>query len=568
MTPTMIQRFSSFALTLLLSTTAVAWVHSPEADYGNGNQSVADSALRYFEGKMSHVVTTPMVVLNARRQPAADVARLIDRSEANGDIALAIPVQIDSDGRWALESSGRPDYCLIAMLRSGAHQPRLERESSIAHEAFHCLQFDFAGVDRTTMLPRWLVEGSAEFAGEDFSGGSHLGFSRYDQMITALPSHPLSDMVYEIMPMYMHLHLLGTDQYAIIKSALMQSGHEASWNHWVERNASNLGKFAMSVIRKPEWSQDWDLLAVHQTIPNTALATETADATSLPVSLPISRHHVKAFSVRLPANKFVRVSFRHAQGAIRLDPSQEITGTGTGETIELQDSGSQIFCYGASCGCPAGVDAYDVKRSQEGLLTISVIAPLRAGEVVFEEASPGCCEGAENLDPRLVGSWKMETAKYLDSIYPANFNGLLDRFVTGELSVQIERNGRITKTYSDLRVYMRHTPDGRVRISNELHDHGVVTACWSSRALGADRGIIRFTGKNDGVTHTQASKTEGLTPGVQTFDHEGLSVRWESPGSDRGTYQLISPDVLQIRGEPRTFSRESRDGKITTAKAR
>jgi hypothetical protein len=60
--------------------------------------------------------------------------------------------------------------------------------SGVAHEAFHCLQFEV--VPFAVGPPLWVVEGAAAFAGEDFAGGSKLSADWWKRWIEH-PRRPL-----------------------------------------------------------------------------------------------------------------------------------------------------------------------------------------------------------------------------------------------------------------------------------------------------------------------------------------------------------------------------------------
>lgn len=97
----------------------------------------------------------------------------------------AEPVRrVDRRGRvFAFQSSDVPmDSCLITLTlanelgywddkgRFYPSSPRLIR-STLAHEVFHCHQYAMVGIEAVWRMPSWLIEGTAEWAGEAFVGG-------------------------------------------------------------------------------------------------------------------------------------------------------------------------------------------------------------------------------------------------------------------------------------------------------------------------------------------------------------------------------------------------------------
>jgi hypothetical protein len=64
--------------------------------------------------------------------------------------------------------------------------------SGVAHETYHCLQYEVVPL----IAPQWVVEGAAAYAGEDFAGGSRRSSSWWRRWITQ-PQRPLDRRTYD-----------------------------------------------------------------------------------------------------------------------------------------------------------------------------------------------------------------------------------------------------------------------------------------------------------------------------------------------------------------------------------
>lgn len=101
----------------------------------------------------------------------------LDHAHGRGSrtVAWALPVHADADGRYRIQVGEVLDRCLVAIDPDAVGADERVLESTLAHEVMHCLQYDIMGLNSMFSAPSWLIEGSAEWAGERHVGGTPDG---------------------------------------------------------------------------------------------------------------------------------------------------------------------------------------------------------------------------------------------------------------------------------------------------------------------------------------------------------------------------------------------------------
>ena len=105
--------------------------------------------------------------------------------------------------------------CRIRINADAAFNEALFR-GQVAHEVFHCFQYDLVS---TNGLPRWVVEGSAAYAGEIFAGGSAYAQSWYGRWIDE-PGRVLAMRSYDTIGLFGIVAVAGTDPFTLFDALL------------------------------------------------------------------------------------------------------------------------------------------------------------------------------------------------------------------------------------------------------------------------------------------------------------------------------------------------------------
>ena len=156
-------------------------------EYGAGDpiysevQRIAD----LFAARLGVTLGRPVVVFG-------DFSALPSAPHGGQSLALMRPVRPVPDpartGHRNWERQARDaglHTCGIYLSVGVTAVSQLELKHALAHEVFHCFQIKITGLDRLYELPQWLVEGTASFAGEDYTQfGSPLIGGRWNRYLS------------------------------------------------------------------------------------------------------------------------------------------------------------------------------------------------------------------------------------------------------------------------------------------------------------------------------------------------------------------------------------------------
>lgn len=119
----------------------------------------------------------------------------------------------DAQGNIA---QGRPARCRIQVTERGQGLTDFQFAHVVAHELFHCFQYDLATSARAAyQVPPWLAEGSAAWVGETISTGSTVG-EEYWEFWVKFPGRPLGSRSYDGIGFFMHMVESGVDPWPLL----------------------------------------------------------------------------------------------------------------------------------------------------------------------------------------------------------------------------------------------------------------------------------------------------------------------------------------------------------------
>jgi hypothetical protein len=126
------------------------------------------------------------------------------RAEPAKATAIADTAAIDSDKNF---HTGKPvTRCLINLKPGGAIN-----ENTIAHEVFHCLQYQIVGSSAAfDTLGDWLTEGGATFAACSYAEDDEVSRKNYADYVTT-PERSLKSRAYDAMGFFAHTQQSGVD---------------------------------------------------------------------------------------------------------------------------------------------------------------------------------------------------------------------------------------------------------------------------------------------------------------------------------------------------------------------
>ncbi|MEZ5100144.1 MAG: VWD domain-containing protein [Thermoleophilia bacterium] len=280
----------------------------------------AQALARIYEGRLGVALTARIV---AGRDPA----------DTSGD--LAATAAVDTSGT-RVGGPGAP-VCRVAMLPASNPDPAPEQRLTLAHEVFHCFQFQLA--DGMDALPRgWVREGTAEWAGSLVTG------RRSDEYVNYLrtPELGLFGREYDAVGFWGALdQFLAGGLWTRLPAILAQRGDLRAYGTALGGIEEAFPRFWASYqLRVPRFGPAWQQLD-----PTDVDAAQSAPVTEAATS--------RAFTVpRLTTRIF---SLAGSDDLLHVQiPKDALLGDGRIDTPALEDA---WFCLGGRCECPPGTHA-------------------------------------------------------------------------------------------------------------------------------------------------------------------------------------------------------------------
>ncbi len=338
-----------FGLTLALVLTTLSRSAPADAEL---DRRVAE-AQRYLETQTGHRFTHPIVATRDDAYQSLYI-RSDDSGEHNlatsraavrdpADPSLWVDIRV-LEGRTGLVSTGDWDACLIVVADAWTSLPEPAKLSNIAHEVYHCYQREKVGA--LFSLPPWVLEGSASWVGETYSGGSSLGESRWRRYLTSYSQ--IEDRSYDAQGAFAHMAYSGEPVWNLLDRALTPPlpapADETAWiDRFLDLMANRDGflqTWAMGLERNVSL-RDWDTSG-----PGITGDRREIVALSIPQGRRITRTIQRLYQLTLPERQVVSVQvLGNGHGAIRW---------GDRDTTRISGSFNQWYCVGDTCRCPDG----------------------------------------------------------------------------------------------------------------------------------------------------------------------------------------------------------------------
>jgi hypothetical protein len=282
-----------------------------------------------------------------------------------GDNSGAVPV-VRRAGRWedVRDDAAATDWaaCLV-VLTDPTGLDAASLRSTLAHEVYHCFQYELLGADYTR--PDWLIEGSAEWVGEALVGGSSSGAESWQEYLTIRSS--LYDREYDAIGVYAHLSNMGVNVWRKLDDMLLNPNPMAGLEEAVisAGEVRFMQTWPMGLAREPGWGSDWD--ATGPGITSHRLRPLLVG--SLPTEIRFGFASPGIATARMPEGQILDV-WTDMFGALRW-------GQNDGSTVLLSPGFHARYCVGESCQCRDGSVPSGVERVASANLTIAGVGGLR-----------------------------------------------------------------------------------------------------------------------------------------------------------------------------------------------
>jgi hypothetical protein len=149
-----------------------------------------------------------------------------------------------------------PNRCVVTMPLGMFDDDTASLTSTLAHEVWHCFQYDFSWRD-TDAAPLWQVEGQAEWAGEEYVGGSASSAARWDTWLLR-PADALFRRSYDALGLYAVAAQGGADPWRTMLPSLRQRGQRAVATVFGTPAQQALGAVAEALVREPALGGNWE----------------------------------------------------------------------------------------------------------------------------------------------------------------------------------------------------------------------------------------------------------------------------------------------------------------------
>jgi hypothetical protein len=547
----MLKKFALiFAVASLSLNTFALVIDRAEMDLRDEDQKTANTAVLKFEMSSGVRLNIPAIIQNSRRFVDETIQSTLTRINSGEAFALTQSVSINAEQRWTLNDAAPAEKCLILFTAPGYLSGGITRKSIVAHEVFHCFQFQMAGTyNGVISKPAWIFEGSAMFAGEDFveEATPQLGEAYFQKYVGEVK--PLFERSYDAYPFFLHLQKEGVNVYQLIKTLI--EARVMNFEYWqiivntVPHDA--LITWATSLARNSDWGRDWNLkvnsYSPHENfkLPFTTSSTEVLPLT-LPGTLGLPRHD----SVRLVENKVIKVNIENGVGAVHYYPE----GFPNGRTVRVHEGETVQFCFGNNCDCPGADTGIRTFKVAFDYIFIASVSTRNNHKVHIDEGELDCCGNQGRFDQRMVGTWSTGVVRLLNLwlAWPG-VGGERTNTSTGTVEFKISPQGNFVKTYKDVQ-FNSVVNNGRSVGTAQLNLYYEVAGCITTRAINDEKGWFELSNIIDQTEWKLQSQPKPTIPMKTTYGQGewfqfGVCVQGENGCSS--TY-YFEGDKLRFNG--------------------
>jgi len=287
-------------------------------------------------------------------------------SASGSDDLYADTLPVSADGT---ATAGGP-FCRIRVLAAGQDVQRSDASyfrKLMAHEVFHCFEFDIMGVAGVDRARPWLFEGAADWAGfsEVPQPYDKYGPDRLPRYLATCNSTPLFSRSYDAEGFFGHVQEVYGNLWSRLPAVLTAGDNEAVYRTAGGGEQRFLDNWASGVLVIPQYGLNWMVRSPVE-------APEGSGCPPAPLPLPPGGTPVRAGPYLLslyevdPAGADPDTPLLH----LRVPKSARFSDRSF-DTTSLQDA---WFCLVGDCMCPEGEEGSPppaVKIARDAFLGIS-----------------------------------------------------------------------------------------------------------------------------------------------------------------------------------------------------
>lgn len=372
-------------------------------------------------------LTRPIIITDKKSSPSV-FAQSIKDAAGHGAVTIASK---KVGGKWEEQGIGeKMDTCWIVWLSS--YDGGSQDKALLAHEIYHCFQNELIGVRE---LPEWFIEGSAMWAGEEYTGGTKMSSPMWKDYLSDQKS--LFNRGYDAIGFYSHLKNSGINVWKMLDTVLKNApaDSEALFSKFVSTAGDSfLTNWASGLARKSGAGDDWNTTGPGITADKRSPKSIALSAGS-PLSQEVSRGLQALYDIQVPSSKIINFNIK-GYGALRW------TG-GSSDILKFSQVFNKRYCVGETCRCengssPAGVE---IAPSNQVLLAVTGTARSTFVDVTAEDNpcnknkpnngnSGGNTSGSSNSGSGSNGSGSTKTGASYGDPHLITFDGFRYSFQT------------------------------------------------------------------------------------------------------------------------------------------
>jgi von Willebrand factor type D domain len=228
-------------------------LHTRTAEFGDPSftqdaelTKLAESFVPTYEALLGDTLGLQIIAGNTNEQPKANT----------GEDAAADAQPLNKIGDWG---SGDPALCVIRVTPAGRKETPESLKVILAHEVFHCFQFNLRGANTWNPLPDWIGEGTADWASlyvdpVPFSvdGGSL-------QQYIESPQTPLFQRIYDGIGFWGHAEDVNGDLWKRLPGIIINGQDVPAFNMAGADTAEFLNTWGSSIVRPINGGAAWHM---------------------------------------------------------------------------------------------------------------------------------------------------------------------------------------------------------------------------------------------------------------------------------------------------------------------
>ncbi|AFZ24106.1 von Willebrand factor type D domain protein [Cylindrospermum stagnale PCC 7417] len=349
-------------------------------------------------------ITRPILITDEKTSPpnfADDIKKL------KGDAGAYTVRAKKENGIWVEQPDGeKMDTCWIVWLSPFSNDQ--QDKSLLAHEVYHCFQNELIVAKE---LPDWLIEGSAQWAAEEYVGGTKISSPSWKEYLTNAKA--LFSRKYDAIGLYAHLKNNGVNVWKELDQLLKNTSNNS--DILFKQLVSDVGdmfltNWAAGLARLTKAGPDWDTTGPGITLDKRE-PTPIAISTSAPLSVEILPVNQALYDITLPDSKIIKFNIK-GYGALRWDG-------GSSDVLKFSQSFAKSYCVAKTCQCKDGSSPSGVESAPSGKVLLAVTGTTQSTlvDVTVEENpcqkdKPGKSGGSSspNSDSLSGGSSKTDSS--------------------------------------------------------------------------------------------------------------------------------------------------------------